>query len=124
MYFKAFVFLRSLQVRGVKPVLIERIQDYDKTNKESSCRSGMGGAEDAESPPEAAELPRETVYEPLPRAPNKRIRCEENGNGAEMADRADSGHGDLESEADIAERLNVVFPEPYERLAFFSDDES
>lgn len=108
----------------MKPVLIERIQEYEKTNKETSGSSGTGGAEDAESPPETAELSSEPVYEPLPRAPNKRIRCEEDGNDAEAAGRADSEHGDLESEDDIADRLNIVFPEPYERLTFFSDDES
>jgi hypothetical protein len=40
-----------------------------------------------------------------------------------VAESIDNNLSDSGNEADILDRLNVVFPKPYERLAFFSDDE-
>lgn len=112
-----------MQVKGAKPVLIGRIQEYEESTKESFRKHDSSDSGDANEWTNTAGLPNN---ESLQYPTHKRFRYEEDGedsNDAEVAEVIESTSSDSGNEADILDRLNIVFPKPYERLAFFSDDE-
>lgn len=107
----------------MKPVLIGRIQEYEEGYKCRFSSHDSIDSGDADKWTKTSDLPSDEF---LQHPTHKRIRYEDDGkdcNYGEVAESIDNNLSDSGNEADILDRLNVVFPKPYERLAFFSDDE-